>query len=177
MTECQVYLHVDPPDSCGFYCDNLYADDGAVMRRHSMPPSPFRLSLSSNDIRNPEVLRRVRSFKTTTKGVVNSGDILRKRGSMSLTPTSGLTVTSSEIDLTASKPLGMGRARLPSTTSQGSSAEYSFASSGAPSYYRILVLGSSGVGKSALINQFMSSDNNTTDDPSGEYTLTYSSVT
>lgn len=164
--DCQVYLHVEPPEGCGLFCDNLYADDGAVMRRHSMPPSPFRLSLSSNDIRNPEVLRRVRSFKTTSKGVVNSGDVMRKRGSMCLTPTSGLTVTSSDIDLSSSRGTGIGRARLPSTTSQGSSAEYSFASSGAPSYYRVLVLGSSGVGKSALINQFMSSENNTTDDPS-----------
>lgn len=166
--ECQVYLHVEPPENCGLFCDNLYVDDGAVMRRHSMPPSPFRLSLSSNDIRNPEVLRRVRSFKTTSKGVVNSGDIMRKRGSMCLTPTSGLTVTSSDIDLSTSKGIGTGRARLPSTTSQGSSADYSFASSGAPSYYRVLVLGSSGVGKSALINQFMSSENKTTDDPSCE---------
>lgn len=167
--DCQIYLHVEPPDGCGLFCDNLYTDDGAG-RRHSMPPNPFRLSLSSNDIRNPEILRRVRSFKTTSKGVVNSGDVIRKRGSMSITPTSGLTVTSSDIDLSvAGRGLGIGRARLPSTTSQGSSAGYSLASSGAPSYYRVLVLGSSGVGKSALINQFMSSENSVTDDPTGNH--------
>lgn len=156
-----MFLQVEPAEDTGFYCDNLYVDDGAVMRRHSMPPSPFRLSLSSNDINNPECLRRVRSFKTTSKGVINRGDVIKKRGSMTLTPTSGLAVVSSDIDLTS-----MHRTRLPSTTSQGSSAEYSFCSSGAPSYYRVLVLGSSGVGKSALINQFMSSETHTADDPS-----------
>lgn len=159
--DTQVFLQVQPAEGTGFYCDNLYVDEGSGMRRHSMPPSPFRLSLSSNDINNPDCLRRVRSFKTTTKGVINRGDVITKRGSMTLTPTSGLTVTSSDIDLTAPR-----RQRLPSTTSQGSSAEYSFSSSGAPSYYRVLVLGSSGVGKSALINQFMSAENHTIDDPS-----------
>ncbi|XP_052817416.1 GTP-binding protein RAD-like [Mya arenaria] len=163
--ECPIFLNVEPAENdspCSFYCDNLFVDDTSTMRRHSMPPSPFRLSLSSNDVRNPEVLRRVRSFKTTSKGVVNKGDIYRKRGSVGLNVTSGLTVTSSDIDLTAST---RDRSRLPSVTSQASSAN-SFASSGAPSYYRVLVLGSPGVGKSALINQFMSSENNTSDDMS-----------
>lgn len=167
--ECPIYLNIEPADNndnVGMYCDHLYVDDGSAgMRRHSMPPSPFRLSLSSNDLRNPEVLRRVRSFKTTSKGVVNSGDILRKRGSVSLTVTSGLTITSSDLEL--SSPT-LSRPRLPSTTSQASSAEHSFCSSGSPSYYRVLVLGSSGVGKSALINQFMSSENNVSEDPSGK---------
>ncbi|KAL4234229.1 meiosis-specific cyclin Rem1 [Mactra antiquata] len=164
MMKCQIYLNVESADGTGFFSDNIYHDDGSVIRRHSMPPSPFRLSLSSNDIHNPEVLRRVRSFRTTSKGVVNSGDVICKRGSMSLMPTTGLTVTSSDIDLSGQCIV---RNRLPSTASQGSSAEYSFASSGAPSYYRVLVLGASGVGKSALINQFMSSENNTSEDPSG----------
>lgn len=172
--ECRVYLNVEPAEETGFFCDHIFNEDGSVIRRHSMPPSPFRLSLSSNDIRNPEVLRRVRSFRTTSKGVINSGDVIRKRGSMSLMPTAGLTVTTSDIDLSGQ---GSGRNRLPSTTSQGSSAEYSFASSGAPSYYRVLVLGSSGVGKSALINQFMSSENNTTDDPSGKRNFILSIMT
>lgn len=166
--ECPIYLNIEPADNCdsnNLYRDPLYLDDGASMRRHSMPPSPFRLSLSSNDIRNPEVLRRVRSFKTTSKGVVNSGDVFRKRGSVSLTVTSGLAITSSDLDI--SSPT-LSRPRLPSTASQASSAEHSFTSSGSPSYYRVLVLGSSGVGKSALINQFMSSENNVSEDPAGK---------
>lgn len=169
--ECPVYLNIepaDPSDPCGLYNNTLFVDDGAGMRRHSMPPSPFRLSLSSNDIRNPEVLRRVRSFKTTSKGVINSGDIFKKRGSVSLAVTAGLAITSSDLELSSpTQP----RPRLPSTASQASSAGHSFASSGSPSYYRVLVLGSSGVGKSALINQFMSSENNTSDDPGGKTLL------
>ncbi|KAH3773058.1 GTP-binding protein RAD-like [Dreissena polymorpha] len=165
--ECPVYLNVEPAadDDTGgnLFCDNLYADDSASMRRHSMPPSPFRLSLSSNDVRNPEVLRRVRSFRTTSKGVVNSGDIVRKRGSISLSVSTGLAVTTSDIDLSKESH---SRSRLPSCTSQASSAGNSAASSGTPSYYRVLVLGSSGVGKSALINQFMSSENNISDEMS-----------
>ena len=166
--ECPIYLNVEPADNNeigGLYHDHLFVDEGSGMRRHSMPPSPFRLSLSSNDLRNHEVLRRVRSFKTTSKGVVNSGDIVRKRGSVSLNVTSGLTITSSESELTSPT---LTRPRLASTASQASSAEHSYTSSGSPSYYRVLVLGSSGVGKSALINQFMSSENNVTEDPAGE---------
>ena len=165
--ECPIFFNVEPADNdttCSYYCDNLFVDESSAMRRHSMPPSPFRLSLSSNDVSNPDALRRVRSFKTTSKGVINSGDVIRKRGSVSLNVTAGLTVTSSDIDLNASL---RERSRLPSVTSQTSSTGHSHASSGAPSYYRVLVLGSPGVGKTALINQFMSSENNTSDDQHG----------
>lgn len=157
--ECPISLSIEPAENNEYFCDNLYVDDGTVMRRHSMPPSPFRLSLSSNDVRNSEALRRVRSFKTTSKGVVNSGDVFRKKGSVCLNVSSGLAVTSSDIDLATAKS----RVRLPSNTSQGSS----YASSGAPSYFRVLVMGCTGVGKTALIKQFISSETNVADEPNG----------
>lgn len=137
-------------------------DDASTLRRHSMPVSPFKLSLSSNDVRNgstDDVLRRVRSFRTTNKGIVNSGDIYRKRSSAGSVVSSGWKVVQgSDAGDSDTSSDSVRRGRLPSTTSQDSWAENSCCSSGAPSYYRVLVLGSSGVGKSALVKLFMSSD-------------------
>ena len=168
--ECSILLNVQPW-SAKFLGDHIFIEDnGCIPRRHSMPPSPFRLSLSSNDIRNQgreEVLRRVRSFKKTSKGLENKGDFIRK-GSSGSVISSGCQVTPAD----SKDSVIMGtpyRSRLLSSTSNDSGAEYSYASSIAPSYFRVLVLGTSGVGKSALINQFMSSENNGgIDDINGE---------
>ena len=152
------------------YSNTLHIEQEPVVRRHSMP-SPFRLSLSSNDIRRDDdkgdIIRRVRSFKTTSKGLVNSGDFLRKRGSETIM-FSGCTVTLGCQDTPVS-PVRK-RERAPSTTSEDSGAGHSLTSSCAPSYFRILVLGASGVGKTSLTNQFMSSENTgVNNDHSGKY--------
>ena len=140
------------------HSNTLQIEEDMSIRRHSMP-SPFRLSLSSNDIRRDdeqgESIRRVRSFKTTSKGLVNSGDFLRKRSSETIMY-SGCAITHGSQEMPVSPNLK--RDRAPSTTSEDSGAGYSLTSSCAPSYFRILVLGATGVGKSSLTNQFMSSE-------------------
>ena len=153
----------------------LEIQDESGQRRHSMP-SPNRLSISFNDIRSSEqdeTLRRVRSFKTTAKGMVNNGDVFSTKDSGSIV-WSGCTITGDNIDLTfETKTPPQSRKRTPSTTSQDSGTGYSLSSSGAPSYFRVLVLGSPGVGRTALTNQFMSSDNKGTTDDFGKFLNTH----
>ncbi|XP_067651732.1 GTP-binding protein Rit1-like [Haliotis asinina] len=88
---------------------------------------------------------RVRSFKTTSKGVVNHGDSFKKRSTVSLM-SSGSTVTENEQ-----------RQRTLSVASEESTA-VSGGSSAAPSYFRVVMLGAPGVGKTTLTRQFMTSE-------------------
>ncbi|KAL3859580.1 hypothetical protein ACJMK2_009796 [Sinanodonta woodiana] len=149
---------------------NLLTVEDAVHRRHSMPSNPSHLSLSFNDIsrtvdKSFGEVAMVRSFKMTPKGPVNKGDTLRKRWSgPSVWTGCAVSCDSQEvIPHTVSVP-SINRPRTPSTTSQDSGTISSTASSAAPSYFRILLLGSHGVGKSLLTKHFMSSENVFTSD-------------
>ncbi|ESO98244.1 hypothetical protein LOTGIDRAFT_231352 [Lottia gigantea] len=87
---------------------------------------------------------RVRSFKTTSKGVVeNRGDCLKECGSNNLM-SSGNTVTD--------------RIPPPSYTTTDCDDHTSRPVSWAPSYFTVAMIGSSGVGKSSLSRQFLTSD-------------------
>ena len=89
-------------------------------------------------------LRRVRSFKTTSKGgVVNRGDSFKKKSAVSLR-TAGSNVTGSQQKLHTQQSSGSG----------GSAA----ASAPVPTYYRVMMMGGAGVGKSLIAKQFMTSD-------------------
>lgn len=104
-----------------------------------------------------ETFQRIRSFKLTSKGLVNHGDSFRNRHRGKALPTSG----SFKCDK---------RQRLPSETSNDTDS----CSSSANEYYRIAILGSHSVGKTTLMNQFMTSEYiGGQEDANGIYIITY----
>lgn len=114
------------------------------------PPgsSPDLLSVSYEDISRgkPDAnLRRVRSFKTTSKGVVNRGDSFRKKGARC----GGLGKESPPCGMTPNvSPHLSGNPRLaPAPVVENNS-----------SYFKIVALGAPGVGKTAITKQFMTSE-------------------
>ncbi|KAL8590006.1 hypothetical protein ACOMHN_007031 [Nucella lapillus] len=103
-------------------------------------------------------IRRVRSFKTTSKGgIVNRGDSFKKKSTHSLMST-GSTVTDSDVrarlnsgnnnSLVGGVPGGMG---MPGGV-------------GGPSYFRVKVMGAAGVGKTSMAHQFLTSESVDHDD-------------
>ncbi|XP_061189552.1 uncharacterized protein LOC133197495 [Saccostrea echinata] len=112
--------------------------------------SPDLLSVSYEDVGRGKPdpnLRRVRSFKTTSKGVVNRGDSFRKKGGRcggygKESPPRGLTPNVS--------PHLSGSPRLPPRPPLEVDNN--------PSYFKIVALGAPGVGKTAITNQFMTSE-------------------
>ncbi|KAK3085532.1 hypothetical protein FSP39_004748 [Pinctada imbricata] len=135
-------------------------------QRGSVPQSsPNLLSISYEDVREPEgqkdsSIRRVRSFKTTSKGVVNRGDSFRKRGG---------------------RLSGTGRTTPPGATPSGSPLPPLPKTIKIPepeansSYFKVVVLGAPGVGKSTLTHQFMTSEyiafDTSTEQSEREYTV------
>lgn len=115
------------------------------LRRNSFPKPVKKLSRASSEIivsRLNQQSSRIRSFKLSPDGIltdcklnVNATNIRRK--------SSGSSVASSY------------RSRLYSTTSEESTNSCSSCSSG---YYRISIIGASGVGKTSLQNRFMRSE-------------------
>lgn len=90
-------------------------------------------------------LRRVRSFKTTSKGtVLNRGDSFRKKGS-SRNLASGSTVEKGH----DSSRTEMGGMSVP---------DVKVSTHTLPSYFKVQILGAIGCGKTSITNQFMSSD-------------------
>ena len=87
-----------------------------------------------------------RSFVTSGRGIINKGDSYKLRSFAS----------NCSLASTASSPGGYKRAF--SLASQGSYSTGSSMEQEQPSTYRVLVLGKAGVGKSTLIQQFMTSE-------------------
>ncbi|XP_023703119.2 mucin-5AC isoform X2 [Cryptotermes secundus] len=108
---------------------------------------------------------RLRHFSITGKGVVNRGDSLKSRRSRSNNSVTSSNSSHSTEHLTAGGGVGItgggssypGSARTSATASLASSRESSTSNPG-PTGYRVVMLGSAGVGKSSLINQFMTSE-------------------
>lgn len=129
-------------------------------RRNSMPSNKCRNLLSvsfqdlqqRNDGKDKDSLRRVRSFKTTSKGgVVNRGDSF-KRKKQSEVSYSGCTVT-----VDPAEEFGLSRARLSSdNSSESGTGDIPHAK--ANDCFRVVILGAQGVGKTALTQQFMTSE-------------------
>ncbi|XP_052231814.1 uncharacterized protein LOC127845135 [Dreissena polymorpha] len=117
--------------------DGNYEENRRVRRARSFRERPERASGE---------LRRVRSFKTTSKGLVNRGDSFKTRkGATEFVAASSqpeVTVDRVDDDNTYLLPTGV----MTKTEEQ------------LPKYYRVLLLGSVGVGKSSIINQFMTSE-------------------
>uniref|UniRef100_A0A0B6ZHX7 Small monomeric GTPase n=1 Tax=Arion vulgaris TaxID=1028688 RepID=A0A0B6ZHX7_9EUPU len=118
-------------------------------RTNSLPnaylplPDPFYMPETGR-------LQRVRSFKTTSKGLVNHGDSF-KRSSNSLKSAES---AGSISDLGSKSP------RRSSNVSDDSGPDESHESAANTEYnfYRVLMMGAPGVGKSALARQFMTSE-------------------
>lgn len=137
--------------------------------RDSQPPgsSPDLLSVSYEDVSRgkPDAnLRRVRSFKTTSKGVVNRGDSFRKKGARcgglgKESPPRGLTPNVSP-HLSATPRLA------PAPVMDGDQNS---------SYYKIVALGAPGVGKTAITQQFMTSEYIAFDSSMGKFIFYYQS--
>ncbi len=105
----------------------------------------------------------VRNFATSAKGIINRGDSFKKRSSQS--------VASDGAGSAASGPGGVGeggdRSRALSVNSQGST---NASSTGAHHFFKVVMTGDHGVGKSALMHQFMTSEYmGATDISFGEY--------
>lgn len=89
-------------------------------------------------------LRRVRSFKTTSKGVINRGDSFRKR--------------SSNRNVASGSTNGHDSPALAHGTSNTNFECTPAADEPVSSYFKVQILGPPGCGKTSITNQFMSSD-------------------
>ncbi|CAI9737392.1 GTP-binding protein GEM-like [Octopus vulgaris] len=132
---------------------------GARPRTNSMPnPDPIYLSVSCENIgdRPTGGLYRVRSFTKTPKGLVNRGDSFKKRSNNSVM-SSGSTITDHNEQCGGGSDRGTRSRTLSVASSQGSNS-CSGSSTTAPSYFRQVILGASGVGKTSILRQFMTSE-------------------
>ena len=138
-----------------------------IRPRTSSLPSRNQLSKSYMQYLSPCVdddnVYTCRSFVTTSKGVlVNRGDSLRSRSTNSI-------ISSGSGSMTELTPLSPSSSSL----SQSSLANSTGSAFGA-SAFRVLVLGSSGVGKTSVTQQFMTSEYLGGFDASiGEYTCLF----
>ncbi|OWF43337.1 GTP-binding protein GEM-like [Mizuhopecten yessoensis] len=128
----------------------------AEPRRNSLPvgnDDMLAQCMSYSDINDSdETIERVRSFKMTSKGIENRGDSFRRKSNSSIASAGSAKMTDRD------QSCDQKRQRIPSDTSDGSTTGCSCASSSSTGYYRVLVIGDTGVGKSALANQFMTSE-------------------
>ena len=132
-------------------------------RRNSMPSAcKPQLSSSYTDLlkekENEDSLRRVRSFKTTSKGaLVNRGDSFKRK-----TQKERLLINSREDNLNSA---GNNNQHVMVTLTDKSFT---------PSLYRVVMLGPAGVGKTSLTDQFMTSEYiGPTDNSSSKFVLIY----
>lgn len=109
----------------------------------------------------------VRSFKTTSKGIVDSGSFSKSLSSNSLLSSGSLNTShgSNSSSIGDSRSASVDRTRTASVgSSDGSEGAPSICVT--PSYFKTLVLGASKVGKSSLVHQFTR-----TDSQNGEYSI------
>ncbi|XP_074644733.1 uncharacterized protein LOC141901419 isoform X1 [Tubulanus polymorphus] len=119
------------------------------------PPSPTSyMKRSSEKDEDHCPLYRVRSFRTTSKGIVNRGDSFKSRSTNSVASTGSLGSTSR---LSNSMDDCRAGGCSESVKSHGSTAN-SVASSTGSTAYRVIILGAGGVGKTAITKQFMTSE-------------------
>ena len=152
------------------------ADDIAYdrPRRNSMPSQCHqKLSSSYNDLlgkedTNHDSLRRVRSFKTTSKGgVVNRGDSYKKRPHKDRNLSCVGLVYDENLDPTANGQTVDSMKNEIAIQIKTADGNVSSASSS----YTVVVLGPPGVGKTSLTSQFMTSEYiGVTDNSLGKFT-------
>ncbi|KAH3773129.1 hypothetical protein DPMN_174483 [Dreissena polymorpha] len=117
--------------------DGNYEENRRVRRARSFRERPEKTSGE---------LRRVRSFKTTSKGLVNRGDSFKKRKDAT-----DIMLIQSQPEVTVDSLDDDNTYLLPTVVTTKPEEQL-------PKYYRVLFLGAEGVGKSSIINQFMTSE-------------------
>ena len=88
----------------------------------------------------------VRNFKTSPKGIVSKGDLIKNRSSSSLASEDG-SFLDEDFDIPQATAIYSPGSGAPSVTSSPS-----------PPIFRVLFIGDRGVGKSAIVQQFMTSE-------------------
>lgn len=134
-------------------------DNWALPVYRSHPPSRRTSEADIDRLRPPEwpttpideppVTYRRRSFSITPQGIVNEGDLFVAKFGNTVVPASSI---GSDLDQG-----GTTRSRASSFNSQGSPALSAASSCDTPTY-KVMVVGGVGVGKTALISQFMTSE-------------------
>jgi Rad/Gem-related GTP binding protein 1 len=99
-------------------------------------------------------LVRVRTFSTSARGIINRGDSFKRRSGVLQPPS----MESVQLQQQATGEEDVQRERTWSNTSQGSSAGSAASSCGTPPVHRVVVMGARGVGKTSIIQQFMTSE-------------------
>ena len=143
-------LHEDPTADWDDWALPVYRDTGPYRRTSEADIDRLRPPEWGGAPETEPTTYRRRSFSITPRGIVNEGDFFVDKLANSIVPAGSV---GSDLDQGARSP----RSRASSFNSQGSPA-LSAASSCDTSTYRVLVLGSTGVGKTALIQQFMTSE-------------------
>lgn len=188
-------------NGCGSSCDGLktgrnypQAPLKARSRTNSLPNPAFLLDFSG--YRDPRTCVSVRTFTTTAKGVINAGDIVRKTSVNSLMSSGSAVPWEAQerrksAEHTSSDSQSRERAGSEASTDSNSSipdavpaapsrpapaAKLVTNTPSNPSYFRIVLQGDEGVGKTSLCRQFSSSEymgtynNNVSND--GDFTET-----
>lgn len=120
--------------------------DGGHSSRHS----------SQGDENEDHDFIRVRTFSTSARGIINRGDSFKRRNQV---PPVDPAVPPNNSPIPPGLPESEVRARTWSTTSQGSSVGSGGSSNlGTPPIHRVVVMGARGVGKTSIIQQFMTSE-------------------
>ncbi|XP_061162721.1 GTP-binding protein GEM-like [Saccostrea echinata] len=122
-----------------------------VPRRNSMPDTGGKELLSVKGGTDGEPLRRVRSFKMTSKGIVNRGDTFRQSNS-------SLASDGSFSEHISHREKHRQRVLSESDSVDFDNANKQATSTSIPNVYRVALCGSVGVGKTALVNQFKTSE-------------------
>lgn len=110
-------------------------------RRNSLPITTDKLLPDSYSERKTKQCKRIRSFKTSSRGVPKATEGDRRESNVSV-----------------SSLRGFNRQRQSSDTSEDSSLCCGCSSTSLSGYYRVCVMGADAVGKRTLTTQFMSSD-------------------
>ncbi|XP_052063724.1 GTP-binding protein Rit2-like [Mytilus californianus] len=110
-------------------------------RRNSLPISTEKIFPDPYTDRKTKQCKRIRSFKTTSKGVPKATEGDRRESNVSVTSLRDFN-----------------RQRKSSDTSEDSSLCCGCSSTSSSGYYRVCVMGADAVGKRTLTTQFMSSD-------------------
>ncbi|XP_063844935.1 GTP-binding protein REM 1-like isoform X3 [Scylla paramamosain] len=150
---CARYKHRRPSNFL-----ELPTPDHFRPRVSSLPEKPY-------NPRDAEEIYRLRSFSITSKGIINRGDSIISKRSRSNTSvcstTSRLSASNLSVHTLTSRPSsrsGRSGERSPFEGSCCGSSYVSSESSLEVAKYRVVLLGETGVGKSSLVNQFMTSE-------------------
>ncbi|KAL3858874.1 hypothetical protein ACJMK2_009123 [Sinanodonta woodiana] len=146
LPSCSFKNYLSVPTTCPTMSEGNSEGSDESLRR----VSSLKENLRADGKREREPLRRVRSFKTTSKGLINHGDSFkRKQGNCTPVLLFDSDGTNSTGECVESGIIPTVSIERETTRAQTEPANY---------FFRVLMLGAPGVGKSSLTNQFMTSE-------------------